>query len=182
MLRRSERDIDDLIAMRARVRLCKGAYLEPASVAFPDKADVDKNYALLMERLLLKGHYPARSPPTMKPLSSGRPGIHAPAGHRGQPIRISDALRRPAGPATAAPAGGSPDAGLRAVRNAVVSLSHAPARGARRRISPFPRERLTGVGAGPPSEQRRRLHEKHDRAAAFGGGDGQASFRRHLRR
>lgn len=59
MLRRSERDIDDLIAMRARVRLCKGAYLEPASVAFPDKADVDRNYALLMERLLLKGNYPA---------------------------------------------------------------------------------------------------------------------------
>lgn len=59
MLRRSERDIDDLISMRARVRLCKGAYLEPASVAFPDKADVDKNYARLMERLLLKGNYPA---------------------------------------------------------------------------------------------------------------------------
>jgi proline dehydrogenase len=59
MLRRSERDIDDLISMRARVRLCKGAYLEPASVAFPDKDDVDKNYIRLMERLLLKGNYPA---------------------------------------------------------------------------------------------------------------------------
>jgi len=59
MLRRSERDIEDLIAMRARVRLCKGAYLEPVSVAFPDKADVDRNYARLMERLLLKGNYPA---------------------------------------------------------------------------------------------------------------------------
>ncbi len=59
MLRRSERDIDELISMRARVRLCKGAYLEPPSVAFPDKADVDKNYTRLMERLLLKGNYPA---------------------------------------------------------------------------------------------------------------------------
>jgi len=59
MLRRSERDIEDLIAMRARVRLCKGAYLEPPAVAFPEKADVDKNYARLMERLLLKGNYPA---------------------------------------------------------------------------------------------------------------------------
>jgi len=57
-LRRSERDIDDLIGMKARVRLCKGAYLEPPAVAFPDKADVDKNYVLLMERLLLKGNYP----------------------------------------------------------------------------------------------------------------------------
>ncbi|MEP7228406.1 MAG: proline dehydrogenase family protein [Gemmatimonadales bacterium] len=57
-LRRSETDIADLIAMKARVRLCKGAYLEPPAVAFPDKADVDKNYVLLMERLLLNGKYP----------------------------------------------------------------------------------------------------------------------------
>jgi proline dehydrogenase len=57
-LRRSERDIDDLIARRARVRLCKGAYLEPPEVAFPDKKDVDRNYVLLMERLLLNGNYP----------------------------------------------------------------------------------------------------------------------------
>ena len=59
MLRRSERDIDDLITLGARVRLCKGAYLEPPAVAFPDKADVDRNYVRLMEKLLLKGHYPA---------------------------------------------------------------------------------------------------------------------------
>jgi proline dehydrogenase len=58
MLRRSEQDIDDLIAMRARVRLCKGAYLEPPTVAFPDKADVDRNYLRLMERLLTAGNYP----------------------------------------------------------------------------------------------------------------------------
>ena len=56
-LRRSEGDIDDLIAMKARVRLCKGAYLEPPTIAFPKKSDVDKNYVLLMERLLLKGNY-----------------------------------------------------------------------------------------------------------------------------
>ncbi|HET8623713.1 MAG TPA: proline dehydrogenase family protein [Gemmatimonadales bacterium] len=58
MLRRSEGDIARLIGMNARVRLCKGAYLEPASVAFPDKADVDKNYVRLMERLLASGNYP----------------------------------------------------------------------------------------------------------------------------
>jgi proline dehydrogenase len=58
MLRRSERDVEDLIAMRARVRLCKGAYLEPPSVAFPDKADVDRNYVKLMQRLLAAGNYP----------------------------------------------------------------------------------------------------------------------------
>lgn len=58
MLRRSEQDIENLVAMKARVRLCKGAYLEPAEVAFPDKADVDKNYVRLMERLLRAGNYP----------------------------------------------------------------------------------------------------------------------------
>jgi proline dehydrogenase len=57
-LRRSERDIADLVAMRARVRLCKGAYLEPPDIAFPEKADVDRNYVKLMERLLTEGNYP----------------------------------------------------------------------------------------------------------------------------
>jgi proline dehydrogenase len=57
-LRRSEKDIDDLVALSARVRLCKGAYLEPPEVAFPDKKDVDQNYVRLMERLLLRGNYP----------------------------------------------------------------------------------------------------------------------------
>lgn len=58
MLRRSEQDIELLIERKVRVRLCKGAYLEPPAVAFPDKADVDRNYARLMERLLLAGTYP----------------------------------------------------------------------------------------------------------------------------
>jgi proline dehydrogenase len=58
MLRRSEQDVEDLIAMWARVRLCKGAYLEPPSVAFPEKADVDANYVKLMRRLLAEGNYP----------------------------------------------------------------------------------------------------------------------------
>jgi proline dehydrogenase len=57
-LRRSEGDINDLIALKARVRLCKGAYLEPPTIAFPDKKDVNRNYVRLMERLLLEGTYP----------------------------------------------------------------------------------------------------------------------------
>jgi proline dehydrogenase len=58
MLRRSEQDVEDLIALKARVRLCKGAYLEPPTIAFPDKADVDRSYVRLMERLLAAGNYP----------------------------------------------------------------------------------------------------------------------------
>jgi proline dehydrogenase len=57
-LRRSEKDIDQLIEMKARVRLCKGAYLEPADVAYPDKADVDRAYLRCMERLMERGNYP----------------------------------------------------------------------------------------------------------------------------
>jgi proline dehydrogenase len=71
-LRRSEDDIDDLIGMKARVRLCKGAYLEPPSIAFPDKADVDKNYVSLMERLLLRGNYPGIATHDEKIISHGR--------------------------------------------------------------------------------------------------------------
>jgi proline dehydrogenase len=56
-LRRSERDINALIALKARVRLCKGAYLEPPEIAYPDKKDEDRNYVQLMERLLLEGNY-----------------------------------------------------------------------------------------------------------------------------
>jgi proline dehydrogenase len=57
-LRRSADDVEKLITMRARVRLCKGAYKEPETVAFPVKADVDANYVRLMERLLKDGYYP----------------------------------------------------------------------------------------------------------------------------
>ena len=57
-LRRSDMDVQRLVEMKARVRLCKGAYLEPAEVAYPDKADVDKAYVRLVEKLLVQGNYP----------------------------------------------------------------------------------------------------------------------------
>jgi proline dehydrogenase len=58
-LRRSSADVDAIIAAGGRVRLCKGAYDEPASVAYRTKAAVDANYARLMERLLLADASPA---------------------------------------------------------------------------------------------------------------------------
>ena len=57
-LRRTAADVDAMIALGARVRLCKGAYKEPEDVAFPDKKDVDANYITCMERLLERGTYP----------------------------------------------------------------------------------------------------------------------------
>jgi proline dehydrogenase len=58
-LRRTEQDLHELLALGARIRLCKGAYKEAADVAFPDKRDVDANYVACMERLLEQGHRPA---------------------------------------------------------------------------------------------------------------------------
>ncbi len=58
-LYRSRKDIEALCERRIRVRLCKGAYLEPAAVAFPKKEDVDRNYVELMKLLLDRGEYPA---------------------------------------------------------------------------------------------------------------------------
>jgi proline dehydrogenase len=58
-LRRSSADVDSIIAAGGRVRLCKGAYDEPASVAYRTRSAVDANYARLMERLLLADVQPA---------------------------------------------------------------------------------------------------------------------------
>jgi len=58
-LRRSADDVEAIIAAGGRVRLCKGAYKEPAGVAYQDKAEVDEAYERLMLRLLRAGRYPA---------------------------------------------------------------------------------------------------------------------------
>lgn len=57
-LRRTRQDVEEMIALGARVRLCKGAYQESSDVAFPAKRDVDASYIACMERLLELGHYP----------------------------------------------------------------------------------------------------------------------------
>src|SRR6202051_2692199 len=56
-LKRSESDIQKLLAEGIRIRLCKGAYKEPAEIAFPAKSDVDANYVKLMKSLMTSGIY-----------------------------------------------------------------------------------------------------------------------------
>jgi len=56
-LYRSEKDIQDLLGYRCRIRLCKGAYKEGVDVAFERKQDVDGNYVRLMQQLLSSGVY-----------------------------------------------------------------------------------------------------------------------------
>jgi proline dehydrogenase len=56
---RTEKDIEELVPLGSAIRLVKGAYLEPATVAYPAKSDVDANYLKLATRLL--------QPDNMKP-------------------------------------------------------------------------------------------------------------------
>ncbi len=58
-LYRSEKDIQELSRMGCSIRLCKGAYMEPPEVAFPKKADVDRNYTRLLDQLLVSPAYTA---------------------------------------------------------------------------------------------------------------------------
>mgnify|MGYP001798786947 CR=1 FL=1 len=58
-LRRTEQDVRRMNELGARVRLVKGAYKEPASVAFQQKADVDAAFIRLARLLLDEGTYPA---------------------------------------------------------------------------------------------------------------------------
>jgi proline dehydrogenase len=58
-LYRNDEDVERMIMLGARVRLVKGAYLEPASVAYPEKSKVDEAYVRQGKRLLKAGFYPA---------------------------------------------------------------------------------------------------------------------------
>lgn len=57
-LYRTFADVERAILIKARVRICKGAYKEPETVAFPDKKDVDASYIKCMHELMLHGNYP----------------------------------------------------------------------------------------------------------------------------
>lgn len=73
-LYRSEEDICNLIRNEVPVRLCKGAYKEPAEVAYPKKSDVDANYDklanLLMKGTVEHGSKPASADGRFPPLAS----------------------------------------------------------------------------------------------------------------
>ena len=56
-LHRSQRDVEELCAEGIRIRLCKGAYKEPAEIAYQDKVEVDANFVRLMKIMLKSGVY-----------------------------------------------------------------------------------------------------------------------------
>ena len=51
-LYRTPADLDALLPLQPNLRLVKGAYLEPAAIAYPDKSDVDAAYERLLETML----------------------------------------------------------------------------------------------------------------------------------
>jgi proline dehydrogenase len=57
-LYRTFADVERANSLKARVRLCKGAYKEPETVAYPEKKEVDANYLRCMHALLEMGNYP----------------------------------------------------------------------------------------------------------------------------
>jgi proline dehydrogenase len=56
---RTPDDLSRLMKLGARIRLVKGAYFEPANLAYPSKADVDKSYVELAKKMLREAHYSA---------------------------------------------------------------------------------------------------------------------------
>jgi proline dehydrogenase len=58
-LYRTAQDLEDLLPLRPNLRLVKGAYLEPPSIAYPKKSDVDANYLRLAERMLCENSFTA---------------------------------------------------------------------------------------------------------------------------
>jgi proline dehydrogenase len=61
-LYRSEEDVSKLLEIGSRIRLCKGAYMEPEDIAFPKKSDVDANFDSLVE-MLVSGSFSNGTPP-----------------------------------------------------------------------------------------------------------------------
>ncbi|HEY8313176.1 MAG TPA: proline dehydrogenase family protein [Candidatus Baltobacteraceae bacterium] len=57
-LKRTARDVENAIRLGARVRLCKGAYSEPAEIAIKDMPDIRQAYLEQAQALLVRGNYP----------------------------------------------------------------------------------------------------------------------------
>ena len=132
------KDLTALIPLGGGVRLVKGAYLEPADIAFPKKADVDANYLELAKQMIgpearksgfraVFGTHDSRS---FGRFRSTRP---RPACRRR--LRIRSAVRHPAQRAAAARARRHPHPRAHRLRRLLVPLVHAPAGRTSRRTS-----------------------------------------------
>ena len=71
-LYRTYADVERANELSCRVRLCKGAYKEPASVAYPDKKDVDANFVKCAQSLMRDGNYPGLATHDPRMISAAR--------------------------------------------------------------------------------------------------------------
>ncbi len=58
-LRRSIKDVRDLLPLKPNIRICKGIYVEPREIAYKDREIINRNFTLLVETLLRQGSYVA---------------------------------------------------------------------------------------------------------------------------
>ena len=133
-LYRTEKDVEALVSMGAAVRLVKGAYSEPAEIAYPKKSDVDENYFRLAQTLLSPearraGVRAVMATHDRKLIARiGRMGDGAT--NRKERDRIRHALRHPARGTIAARARGLSKRRADFLRLVLVSVVHAAAGGA----------------------------------------------------
>src|SRR3989449_9665918 len=130
-VRRTPADLEALLPLGPTIRLVKGAYNEPASVAFPRKHDVDEQYYQLAGTLL--EHTKRGTRPVLGTHDLGLIGrIRARGGAScaARVVRGAHAVRDPHGSAAGPCGRGSPGARADQLRPRVVRLVHAPPRGA----------------------------------------------------
>jgi len=125
-LPRSTGDARRMNALGARVRLVKGAYKEPRSVAYQSKADVDAAFVGLMHLAVGRGHL-SRDRHARSRDARGDSRVRRPRRDRAGPLRVPDAVRHQARSAVGAGAGRLSAAGLRPVRPRMVPVLHASA-------------------------------------------------------
>ncbi len=158
-LKRTEGDCQEFAASGARIRLCKGAYDEPASVAFRDSDDVNDSYMRCLRVLMAGSGYPmvaSHDPAIIEAV----PALVRENRPRRRPFRVPDAVRHPR--RGTAPIGRRRQQRpcLRSVRHAVVRLLRPQAGREAREPDVLPaRARrappLTAVGASPQATLRR---------------------------
>ena len=131
-LYRSEKDIQELLEIGCRIRLVKGAYKEPARIAYPRKKQVDDNYIKLMQLLLPSGIYHAIATHDPKMIAATKQ--FASTRHRQRQVRIPDAVWDSHGSAEPLGARRLSRARLHSVWPGLVSLLHAAAGRATRKF------------------------------------------------
>ena len=98
-LYRTERDVQRMNELGARVRLVKGAYKEPAAVAYQRKDEVDAAFVRLARQLLDHGTYPAIATHDEDVIDQVRAACARRAAMAERPVRVPDAVRDPSRPA-----------------------------------------------------------------------------------